>query len=63
MHYVGYVEEDETPEQIMAKFAQLEKIQGEMAEAKAAAKAAAKAGVGFAKVVNAAEHTWLGRRL
>jgi hypothetical protein len=41
MHYVGYVEEDETPEQIMAKFAQLEKIQGEMAEAKAAAKAAA----------------------
>jgi N6-adenosine-specific RNA methylase IME4 len=37
MHYVGYVEEDETPEQIMAKFEQLEKIQREVAEAKRAA--------------------------
>ena len=37
MHYVGYVEEDETPEQIMAKFEQLEKIQREVAEAKKAA--------------------------
>ena len=39
MHYVGYVEEDETPEQIMAKFAQLEKIQDEMKQAKEAKKA------------------------
>ena len=37
MHYVGYVEEDETPEQIMRKFEQLEKIQREAEEAKAAA--------------------------
>ena len=29
MHYVGYVEEDETPEMIMAKFAHLEQIQKE----------------------------------
>ena len=50
MHYVGYVEEDETPEMIMAKFAHLEQIQKEQdetkkaaAEAKAAAKAAAEA--------------------
>ena len=46
MHYVGYVEEDETPEMIMAKFAHLEQIQKEQEEAKktaAEAKAAAKA--------------------
>ena len=36
LHYVGYVEEDETPEQIMAKFEQLEKIQREAEQAKAA---------------------------
>ena len=33
MHYVGYVEEEETPEMIMQKFAQLEKIQEEAAAA------------------------------
>jgi hypothetical protein len=27
-HYVGYVEEDETPEMIMKKFEELEKIMG-----------------------------------
>ena len=35
-HYVGYVEEDETPEMIMAKFEQLERIQKEAEEAKRA---------------------------
>lgn len=34
VHYVGYVEEDETPEMIMAKFAELERIQQAMKEAK-----------------------------
>ena len=43
MHYVGYVEEDETPEQIMAKFEQLEKIQREAEEAKKAAAEAKRA--------------------
>ena len=34
VHYVGYVEEDETPEMIMAKFAELEEIQRKASEAK-----------------------------
>lgn len=33
IHYVGYVEEDETPEMIMAKFAELERIQKAAEEA------------------------------
>ena len=33
VHYVGYVEEDETPEMIMAKFAELEEIQRKASEA------------------------------
>ncbi|PRW51014.1 putative aarF domain-containing kinase chloroplastic [Chlorella sorokiniana] len=36
IHYVGYVEDDETPEMIMAKFAELERIQAAAAAAKAA---------------------------
>jgi hypothetical protein len=28
IHYVGYVEEDETPEMIMKKFEELEKVRG-----------------------------------
>ena len=43
MHYVGYVEEDETPEQSMAKFEQLGKIQREAEEAKKAAAEAKRA--------------------
>lgn len=35
VHYVGYVEDDETPEMIMAKFAELEKIKQTREEAKA----------------------------
>ena len=34
MHYVGYVEEDETPEMIMAKFAELEEIQRKASDTK-----------------------------
>jgi len=34
VHYVGYVEEDETPEMIMAKFQELERIQKAVVEAK-----------------------------
>ncbi len=34
VHYVGYVEEDETPEMIMAKFQELERIQNAVIEAK-----------------------------
>ncbi|KAL4531484.1 hypothetical protein Ndes2526B_g04403 [Nannochloris sp. 'desiccata'] len=34
VHYVGYVEEDETPEMIMAKFQELERIQKAVIEAK-----------------------------
>jgi len=34
VHYVGYVEEDETPEMIMAKFAELEEIQRKAGDTK-----------------------------
>jgi N6-adenosine-specific RNA methylase IME4 len=39
VHYVGYVEDGETPEMIMAKFAELERIKGERAAARAARRA------------------------
>ncbi|KAL4447954.1 hypothetical protein ABPG75_005173 [Micractinium tetrahymenae] len=42
VHYVGYVEDDETPEMIMAKFVELERIQA-AADAARTAKAAAAA--------------------
>ncbi len=31
VHYVGYVEEDETPEMIMKKFEELEKVRARLA--------------------------------
>ncbi|KAL4425126.1 hypothetical protein ABPG77_008231 [Micractinium sp. CCAP 211/92] len=41
IHYVGYVEDDETPEMIMAKFTELERIQAAADAARAAQAAAA----------------------
>jgi hypothetical protein len=41
VHYVGYVEDDETPEMIMAKFQELERIKQSAVEAKLARAAAA----------------------
>jgi hypothetical protein len=40
VHYVGYVEDDETPEMIMAKFSELEKIKLAQKEGKKAEAAA-----------------------
>eukprot|EP00887_Chlorella_sp_A99_P001347 scaffold14.g1347.t1 len=44
IHYVGYVEDDETPEMIMAKFQELERIEKAAAEARRAAEAGAAVG-------------------
>ena len=49
VHYVGYVEEDETPEMIMAKFQELERIQKAVQEAKKDQAAAAAGADGTAE--------------